>query len=276
MAFVTLEDMKGTVETTVFAELYERSRAELQPGTVIEVRGRVNLREDAEPKLVLSTVKRLGGLEETGGRSVHIDLAEAAAAVSLEEIRDLLLRHPGRALYTSPCGKETAPAPPDPRQAPACARAASCCRRFANVWANRRCASRTVTPRRSLSDSGALQNEPGWTSKPILDIERKIEDLKGLAPEEHPEAAEELAAPRAKGAGAAAARDLREAHPVAAGQARAPSPPAVHARLPQAHRAQFHGAASATAASRTIRPSSVGRGHRRSAARDHRTLVEGP
>jgi DNA polymerase-3 subunit alpha len=95
MAFVTLEDMKGTVEATVFADLFERSRALFQPGTVLEARGRVNLREDSEPKMVLSAVKRLGGLEESGGRSVHIDLAEAGAAVSLEEIRALLLRHPG-------------------------------------------------------------------------------------------------------------------------------------------------------------------------------------
>ena len=95
MAFVTLEDMKGTVEATVFAELFERSRAHFVPGTVLEVRGRVNLREDAEPKMVLNAVKLLGGLEESGGRSVHIDLAEAGAAVSLEEIRELLLRHPG-------------------------------------------------------------------------------------------------------------------------------------------------------------------------------------
>ncbi|HKW51798.1 MAG TPA: OB-fold nucleic acid binding domain-containing protein, partial [Candidatus Eisenbacteria bacterium] len=95
MAFVTLEDMKGTVEATVFAELYERSRAQLQPGTVLEVRGRVNLREDAEPKMVLSSVKTLGGGGEPGGRSITIDLVEAGAAVSLEEIRDLLLRHPG-------------------------------------------------------------------------------------------------------------------------------------------------------------------------------------
>jgi len=95
MAFVTLEDMKGTVEATVFAELYERSRAQLQPGTVLEARGRVNLREDAEPKMVLNSVRTLGGGGETGGRAVHIDLVEAGAAVSLEEIRDLLLRHPG-------------------------------------------------------------------------------------------------------------------------------------------------------------------------------------
>ena len=115
--------MKGTVETTVFAEISTSAPAPaLQPGTVIEVRGRVNLREDAEPKLVLSTVKRLGGLEETGAVPVHIDLAEAAARLS----RSRRSETSSFATRGEPCilhraGEERAPAPPDPRQAPACA-----------------------------------------------------------------------------------------------------------------------------------------------------------
>ena len=45
--------------------------------------------------MVLSSVKTLVGGGESGGRSVHIDLVGAGPAVSLEEIRDVLLRHPG-------------------------------------------------------------------------------------------------------------------------------------------------------------------------------------
>ena len=93
MAFVTLEDLKGTVETTVFADLYEKHRADLEPGAVLEVRGRVNLREDAEPKMVLTAVKPLG--PPPSGAAVHIDLAHGSETVSLEEIRSLLVRHPG-------------------------------------------------------------------------------------------------------------------------------------------------------------------------------------
>jgi DNA polymerase-3 subunit alpha len=95
MAFVTLEDMKGTVETTIFADLYERCRADLRPGAIVEVRGKVNQREDAEPKMVLSSVRRLGGAGSDAPRAVHIDLSGPGAPVSLEEIRELLVRHPG-------------------------------------------------------------------------------------------------------------------------------------------------------------------------------------
>ena len=95
MAFVTLEDMKGTVETTIFSDLYERCRPLLQPGSIVEVRGKVNQREDMDPKMLLSTVQRLGGPESLAPRAVHIDLADPGAPVSLEEIRELLVRHPG-------------------------------------------------------------------------------------------------------------------------------------------------------------------------------------
>ncbi len=107
MAFVTLEDMKGTVEATVFADLYERSRAALQTGVVVEVRGKVNQREDAIPKMLLNAVQRLGGAGLEAPRAVHIDLVHLAGAVSLEEIRELLVRHPGESpVYFSVAGSE--------------------------------------------------------------------------------------------------------------------------------------------------------------------------
>jgi len=41
MAFVTLEDFTGTVEGTVFADLYERNRAAIIQGAVLETRARI-------------------------------------------------------------------------------------------------------------------------------------------------------------------------------------------------------------------------------------------
>ncbi|HEU4940885.1 MAG TPA: OB-fold nucleic acid binding domain-containing protein, partial [Candidatus Eisenbacteria bacterium] len=109
MAFVTLEDLKGTVETTVFADLFEKHRADLEPGAVLEVRGRVNLREDAEPKMVITAVKPLG--PPPSGAAVHIDLAGGGDKVSLEEIRSLLVRHPGISPVYFMVRGETDPAP---------------------------------------------------------------------------------------------------------------------------------------------------------------------
>ena len=99
MAFVTLEDFSGSVEGVTFADLYERNRASLREGAVVEVRARVSVREEEDPKLVFQTLRAIGaaepGTDEISG-SLHIDLTEAPADVPLEAIRDLLGRHPGR------------------------------------------------------------------------------------------------------------------------------------------------------------------------------------
>jgi len=95
MAFVSFEDMRGAVEATVFSDLWERSRADLVPGAVVELRGRVNLRDEADPKMVLTGVRPLKPPDLSAGSAVVIDLGLARGAFSLEEIRSLLVRHPG-------------------------------------------------------------------------------------------------------------------------------------------------------------------------------------
>ena len=94
MAFVSVEDMRGTVETTVFTDLWERSRGDFMPGAVVEVRGRVNLRDEADPKMVLTAIRPLNPPDHSAGSAVLIDLGLARGAFSLEEIRSLLVRHP--------------------------------------------------------------------------------------------------------------------------------------------------------------------------------------
>ncbi|HEX7077459.1 MAG TPA: DNA polymerase III subunit alpha [Candidatus Eisenbacteria bacterium] len=111
MAFLTLEDLRGSVEATVFSDLYERSRAAFAPGAVVEVRGRVNLRDEADPKMVLTAVRPLAAPDASAPRAVRIDLGRAQGPVSLEEIRSLLVRHPGESpVYFSVPGEPSSPA----------------------------------------------------------------------------------------------------------------------------------------------------------------------
>jgi DNA polymerase-3 subunit alpha len=95
MAFATLEDFSGSVESLVFADLYEKYRALLAQGSVVEVRARVSVREDEDPKLVLQSVRGLAAPNPADERSIHIDLTATEGDVSLEALRDLLRRHPG-------------------------------------------------------------------------------------------------------------------------------------------------------------------------------------
>jgi DNA polymerase-3 subunit alpha len=95
MAFVTLEDFKGTVEGVTFADLFERNHAVIVQGAVVETRARVSVREDEDPKLVFQTLRAIPSGDGSSESSVHIDLTEMPPDVSLETIRDLLGRHPG-------------------------------------------------------------------------------------------------------------------------------------------------------------------------------------
>ena len=57
MAFITVEDLYGTVEVIVFSQMYERFGPRLQPDQVIVIDGNVSLREDEEASLVANDIK---------------------------------------------------------------------------------------------------------------------------------------------------------------------------------------------------------------------------
>jgi DNA polymerase-3 subunit alpha len=111
MAFLTLEDLKGSVEATVFSDLYEKNRAILEVGSVLEVKGRVNLREDGDPKMLILGVRALGSPAASAAGAIHIDLARAREDISLEEIRRLLVRHPGESPVYFTVRDDGAPVP---------------------------------------------------------------------------------------------------------------------------------------------------------------------
>ena len=59
MAFVTVEDRFGTIEAIVFPNVFQEAGAFLGQGNVVEIFGRVNLREDEEPKIICNEIKRV-------------------------------------------------------------------------------------------------------------------------------------------------------------------------------------------------------------------------
>ncbi|MBP3428061.1 MAG: DNA polymerase III subunit alpha [Clostridia bacterium] len=59
MGFATLEDLTGTIEALVFPKVLERVSPDLAPDTAVILTGRLSIREDEEPKLLLDTVEPL-------------------------------------------------------------------------------------------------------------------------------------------------------------------------------------------------------------------------
>ncbi|MFR3407883.1 MAG: OB-fold nucleic acid binding domain-containing protein [Christensenellales bacterium] len=59
MGFATLEDLTGTIEALVFPKVLERVSTELIPDTAVVLGGRLSIREEEDPKLLLDTVEPL-------------------------------------------------------------------------------------------------------------------------------------------------------------------------------------------------------------------------
>jgi DNA polymerase-3 subunit alpha len=95
MAFATLEDLRGSVELVVFADVFEKSRALLAADRVVAAVGRVD-RSRGDPKL---KVERLLPPEDLGprpARAVHVRFAaQGADEQEFLRLRDLMVGKPG-------------------------------------------------------------------------------------------------------------------------------------------------------------------------------------
>ena len=59
MAFVTLEDMTGQIECLVFPRVYEKYQGLLQADEIAVMSGRLSVREEEDPKLIVETITRM-------------------------------------------------------------------------------------------------------------------------------------------------------------------------------------------------------------------------
>ena len=71
MAFVTVEDLYGTIEIIVFENCYNEASKYLVEESIVTVEGRLSLREDDEPKIVARTIKPFG---ENSRKILTIDI----------------------------------------------------------------------------------------------------------------------------------------------------------------------------------------------------------
>ena len=59
MAFITAEDVFGSIEVIVFPKIYERQTQLFTEGNIVLIHGRLSVREDEEAKLVCESVSRV-------------------------------------------------------------------------------------------------------------------------------------------------------------------------------------------------------------------------
>jgi DNA polymerase-3 subunit alpha len=95
MAYLTLEDLQGTVEVIAFPDLYKSASALIAPERVVRVTGTVD-RGDKGTKLRGSKIEPLADVQAQTVKRVLIRLSDRPEAKDqLPRLRDVLLRHPG-------------------------------------------------------------------------------------------------------------------------------------------------------------------------------------
>ncbi|MGN0498904.1 MAG: DNA polymerase III subunit alpha [Acutalibacteraceae bacterium] len=79
MAFVTVEDMTGSLELVVFPQPMREGGNAILEGTIVDVQGTVSVREDEEPKILCNVIKFAPGKE-------HIEeIAKQSAAQNIAQ-----------------------------------------------------------------------------------------------------------------------------------------------------------------------------------------------
>ena len=95
MAFVTLEDLQGSIEVTVFSSIYNKVYDFLTDDNPILVQGRLQ-KDENSVKILADTVIPMDKAEETWTASIHFNLdITCTEKALLMELNHILKRHPG-------------------------------------------------------------------------------------------------------------------------------------------------------------------------------------
>ena len=97
MAFVTLEDLVGTVEIIVFPKLFKQHANLLENDFIIGVTGKASLREGEAGKVIAERIYPLGGQQPASQEAlkVYLKIPAGSPAFLMEAVQGALLRSPG-------------------------------------------------------------------------------------------------------------------------------------------------------------------------------------
>lgn len=106
MAYVTLEDDTGTIESLAFSSVISQSGKLLQEGMPIILTGRVSVRDEKEPQIIANTVRPIGVTPPTGAEESQAAAKQSAARLYVKvpqedsqqahKVRAILSMFPGQ------------------------------------------------------------------------------------------------------------------------------------------------------------------------------------
>lgn len=96
MAYVTIEDMKGSLELIVFSDTYKKCASVLQSGEPVYVTGTVDA-NDENTKIIASEIQPLKHVLEHPFSTIHFDIdASKVTPDAMEALKRILLKYKGK------------------------------------------------------------------------------------------------------------------------------------------------------------------------------------
>ncbi len=92
MAFITLEDLVGSIECIVFPMTYEKYNKYINEDDIVVIQGKLNLSEVEEPKLI---AEKIGTLEDYNTEKVYLRVTSTSEKDTFEQIKSILLKNNG-------------------------------------------------------------------------------------------------------------------------------------------------------------------------------------
>lgn len=96
MAFVTLEDFKGTTEMIIFSDCYEKGKDHIFEDNIVMMQGRVSTREGEAPKVIVNDLYPLDSLSERFDCQLVIKLDEETPERKLVAVENVLGKNLGK------------------------------------------------------------------------------------------------------------------------------------------------------------------------------------
>lgn len=94
MAFVTVEDLYGSIEVIIFPKTYQKCTTIIREDSILKIKGRVSVKEDEQPKLIAEDVEPLRKTVAEM-KNLYIRLEDNSWMVQIEELRSLFNRYRG-------------------------------------------------------------------------------------------------------------------------------------------------------------------------------------
>ena len=92
MAFITLEDLYGTMEVIVFPTAYQRYTHLVEEEKMVLVEGRLNIKDEEAPVVIAD---RITPLVEMKTQKLYIKISKDRDITTFERIKPILQRHGG-------------------------------------------------------------------------------------------------------------------------------------------------------------------------------------